>query len=340
MVMEFWSRGHAQAARIPAPLWSVLKAGAGAALIVIAVRQMPSLQHTIGELGHPSLILLLSAIAAQLLSLLAYTLTVSRLLARSGVRVGQRPLLRMTVGGIAMSASLPAGAAASVVYWYRQLLREGANASAAASAIFWSMIAGIATLGGLLVAGVAIAGDHGPLAGARVPIFAATAATLLATLLAGSHPRGGLARLTRRFAPPIAVGGAAPLQRTVIEVTALAVANWLLDLATLYLSLRAVDADVPLTGLLLVYALSQVVQSLPLLPGGGGTVEASLSLGIAAFGHTTGSVIAGVLLYRLISTWGLVPLGWTAIALDSRHKFINKMPRPKHIHASRAHARA
>ena len=45
MVMEFWSRGHAQAARIPAPLWTVLKAGAGAALVVIAFRQMPSLQH-------------------------------------------------------------------------------------------------------------------------------------------------------------------------------------------------------------------------------------------------------------------------------------------------------
>jgi uncharacterized membrane protein YbhN (UPF0104 family) len=202
------------------------------------------------------------------------------------------------------------------------------------------MIAGIATLGGLLVAGVAIAGEHGPLAGVRVPILAATAVTLLATLLAGSHLRGGLARLTRRFAPPIPIAGAAPLPRTVIEVAALSVANWLLDLATLYLSLRAVGADVPLTGLLLVYALSQVVQSLPLLPGGGGTVEASLSLGFAAFGHTTGSVIAGVLLYRLISTWGLVPLGWTAIALDSRHTFINKLPRPKHIHASRSHARA
>jgi hypothetical protein len=174
----------------PGPLWTVLKAGAGAALVVIAFRQMPSLQHTIGELGHPSLILLLSATAAQLLSLLAYTLTVSRLLARSGVRVGQRPLLRMTVGGIAMSASLPAGAAASVVYWYRQLLREGANASAAASAIFWSMIAGIATLGGLSSPG-RDRGDHGPLAGARVPICR-NRGDAPATLLAGSHPRGGL----------------------------------------------------------------------------------------------------------------------------------------------------
>jgi hypothetical protein len=75
-------------------------------------------------------------------------------------------------------------------------------------------------------------------------------------------------------------------------------------------ALRAVGASVPATGLLLVYALGQVVQSLPLLPGGGGTVEASLALGFAAFGHTSGPVVAGVLLYRVINTWGLDPIGW------------------------------
>jgi len=51
----------------------------------------------------------------------------------------------------------------------------------------------------------------------------------------------------------------------------------------------------------LTYAIAQLVASLPLLPGGGGTVELSLALGFAAFGHTSGSVIAGVLLFRLIS---------------------------------------
>ena len=37
-------------------------------------------------------------------------------------------------------------------------------------------------------------------------------------------------------------------------------------------------------------------------------------LGFAAFGHTSGSIVAGVVLYRLISNWGLVPIGWAAIA--------------------------
>jgi uncharacterized protein (TIRG00374 family) len=75
---------------------------------------------------------------------------------------------------------------------------------------------------------------------------------------------------------------------------------------------------VPLRALVATYAIAQIVAVIPLLPGGGGTVEASLVLGFAAFGHTSGSVVAGVVLYRLISNWGLVPIGWAAIALQTR----------------------
>jgi uncharacterized membrane protein YbhN (UPF0104 family) len=67
---------------------------------------------------------------------------------------------------------------------------------------------------------------------------------------------------------------------------------------------------------LLTFALAQLVASIPVLPGGGGTVEAALAVGFAAFGHTAGPLVAGILLFRLISCWGLVPLGWAVVALD------------------------
>jgi hypothetical protein len=53
------------------------------------------------------------------------------------------PLLRATVGGIAMSASLPGGHAASAAYWYRQLRKEGADGGLAALAMVGSMLAGV-----------------------------------------------------------------------------------------------------------------------------------------------------------------------------------------------------
>jgi uncharacterized protein (TIRG00374 family) len=79
-----------------------------------------------------------------------------------------------------------------------------------------------------------------------------------------------------------------------------------------------VHAHVSMRSILLAYTLSQLVGALPVLPGGGGTVEASLILTFAAFGHTSASVVAGVLLFRLISCWGLVPVGWAAVLLEGR----------------------
>jgi uncharacterized protein (TIRG00374 family) len=70
--------------------------------------------------------------------------------------------------------------------------------------------------------------------------------------------------------------------------------------------------------IVLTYAIAQLVASVPLLPGGGGAVEISLALGFAAFGHTSGHVVAGVILFRLISCWGLVPVGRLAVALDGK----------------------
>ena len=94
--------------------------------------------------------------------------------------------------------------------------------------------------------------------------------------------------------------------------------SWLLDCACLVASLDAVGAGVPARGVLLTYALARIVAAIPLLPGGGGTVELSLSLGFAAFGHTSGPMLGGVLLYRVLCCWGLVPIGWLAVALDGR----------------------
>jgi uncharacterized membrane protein YbhN (UPF0104 family) len=50
--------------------------------------------------------------------------------------------------------------------------------------------------------------------------------------------------------------------------------------------------------------------ALPILLGGGGTIEATMSTGLILAGGTGAAVIAAMLLYRIVSAWGLVPLGW------------------------------
>ena len=95
-----------------------------------------------------------------------------------------------------------------------------------------------------------------------------------------------------------------------------AYANWLLDCAALYASLQALHAPVPARDVILVYVLAQLVAQLALLPGGGGTVELTLTAGFAACGQHHGTVLAGALLYRFLSCWGLIPLGWLGFILE------------------------
>ena len=242
-------------------------------------------------------VLLVAAILGEALSLGAYGLMVKRLLARVGIATGCVRSSGRTLAGVALASSIPAGAAASAVYWYRALRGYGANRGQATHVLVVITLVSIASLAGLVALGAGLAEVDAVPGTARAAILVGVL-VLVAALAT---------RPWARSSYHLAVAGLASI-------------NWLLDCLALYVSLRAVGADVPLRALIATYAIAQIVAVIPLLPGGGGTVEASLVLGFAAFGHTSGSVVAGVVLYRLISNWGLVPIGWAAIALQARRR--------------------
>jgi hypothetical protein len=306
-----------KAARIPRRWLRVGFALATTALLFVVVQRTRSSMPGLGRLPHPDLGWLALALLAELASLVAYALVVRELLGLGQVAARVRALLRATLGGIAMTASLPGGSALSAAYWYRQLRMEGAERTVAGVAMAGSMLAGALSLAGLFVVGVAVAGHAGPLAAFQIPILGAAGFVLASCVV--FHRR--LGRATRgllvRVAPALATGHALH-RRTILTIGTLAYGNWLLDCASLCAALAAMHADVPPQSIVLTYAIAQLVASLPLLPGGGGTVEVSLALGFAAFGHTSGNVIAGVLLFRMISCWGIVPVGWLAVALEGR----------------------
>jgi uncharacterized membrane protein YbhN (UPF0104 family) len=285
------ARASARTLRLAGALVAVV----AVALFVVSVTSNELLTGSLHSLWHVDPALLVVSIVIEALSLAAYGLMVKRLLARVGVSTTVRPLLGTTLAGVALSSSIPAGAAASAIYWYRALRAYGADRRQATHVLIVITLVSIASLAALVAAGTGIAEAGAVSASARLTILAGVA--LLATGL-----------LTRRAVRSVYHLG----------VAALASANWLLDCLALYTALRAVGADVPFRALVATYAVAQIVAVIPLLPGGGGTVEASLALGFAAFGHTSGSVVAGVVLYRLISNWGLVPIGWAAIAAHHR----------------------
>jgi hypothetical protein len=90
----------------------------------------------------------------------------------------------------------------------------------------------------------------------------------------------------------------------------MAVANWLLDLACLIACIAAVGAPIDWRGVVVVYALTQLIAVVPFTPGGLGVVEAGLAALLVSYGMPAPAAIATVVLYRALTFWALVPAGW------------------------------
>jgi uncharacterized membrane protein YbhN (UPF0104 family) len=280
----------------------------GVAVYLVVVRR-GSIEHAFSRLGRAQPGWIAVAVAAELVSLVCYVALVRVLLQLGAVTVPFRALFSLTVIGIAMINSVPGGQAISTIYWYEQLRRYAVRRSVAAFVLLLSTLVGIGTLVLLTACGLAV-DSHGFAAQARFPVLAVAAAILIAAVLG-----------RRRFVPAALwairhLGGsdAAPEQPVAANHLALLLVlgflNWLFDAAVLFAALAALGQTIPVRGVVVAYTFGQLVSAIPILPGGGGTIEATMSAGLVLAGGTATPVIAAVLLYRIVSAWALVPLGW------------------------------
>jgi hypothetical protein len=98
----------------------------------------------------------------------------------------------------------------------------------------------------------------------------------------------------------------------------------LTDVGVLAISIVALGASVPWRSLLLVYALAIIVGSLGITPGGLGLVEGTLCVGLVSAGLPATLALGAVLLYRLVSFWLVMVIGWVVL-LWLR---LQRLPRP------------
>ncbi|HTW99935.1 MAG TPA: YbhN family protein, partial [Acidimicrobiales bacterium] len=98
--------------------------------------------------------------------------------------------------------------------------------------------------------------------------------------------------------------------RDLVATVGAGIGNWAFDCGCLAFSFVAVGSPVPWRGLLLAYGAGQLAQNLPITPGGLGVVENSLTIALVAFGGSQTSTVAAVLVYRIITFWGYLPVGW------------------------------
>jgi glycosyltransferase 2 family protein len=83
---------------------------------------------------------------------------------------------------------------------------------------------------------------------------------------------------------------------------------------------RALGGSVPIASVAVVYLTGSAIGSLVPTPGGLGAIEAALSAGLTAAGMPGAAAVSAVLLYRLLTFWLPVPVGWLALKYLERRQ--------------------
>lgn len=273
------------------------------------------------------------AVVLQVASLAAFALQQRELLRALGVRLRHRRVIAVTLARIAISISLPAGAAVSAGYAVREYQRAGAGKEISAASM---IVSGLASIGGLtllyVTGGAAVLSSDPALLLSPEPlaIVAGLAALTAGAVLAGRHlpsfawtarSQGRVVRYVRRVlasAREAWQAGAALRPRDWAAAVLFAAVNWLTDLLCLAATCRAVGLPVGVTTLAGIYLGVQIVRQVPLTPGGVGVIDTALVAGLTAAGATAVTAAAAVLVYRLLSCWLLIPVGGAAAVIVRR----------------------
>jgi uncharacterized protein (TIRG00374 family) len=278
---------------------------------------------------------LLAAVVAEVASYASYAWAQRSLLrGGGGLEVSVVPMTAMAVSGQAAANCLPGGVAVSAGVTYRLLSRRGVDAGLCGWMLTVTTVLYASALAVLALIGAQVAGP----ASDSVPDLRLPSAALLAvTVAAGGalylvrHRRLAMTALAwaarhidtavarRRGAAHLSAGAAARFvdhissiragTRVLVAAASLLLGCWVADGLCLALSFYALGASPPWTGLLLAYCAAQLAAMIPFTPGGLGVVEGSLTVALVAFGGAAQAALSAVLLYRLISFWGLLPGG-------------------------------
>ena len=94
----------------------------------------------------------------------------------------------------------------------------------------------------------------------------------------------------------------------------------LIYIACLAACVAAFSRSVPIAKIGLVYLTGSAIGSIMPTPGGLGAVEAALTAGLTAAGEPGAAAASAVLLFRLLTFWLPVPLGWGALKYLEREQ--------------------
>jgi uncharacterized protein (TIRG00374 family) len=260
------------------------------------------------------------------LAILTYA-QLTRTLLGKGNRPGFWHMVAIVMSSLGVNRIVPAGTAVGGVVTFRLLARAGVERARAATTLSVQGLGSAIVLLAMLWVGVLVVlPSHGAapgysaaaISGAALVIFAGFLGAALryhhrwlwalAERAGARHERLRIADLTgwldrssawfvelshqpRRY-------GAALLWGSL---------NWLLDIASLWVFLRAFGAGSSPLAVLVAFGVANIVAAIPLTPGGLGVVELTMAASLVAFGSPPEATALGIAAYRIVNYWLPIP---------------------------------
>ena len=330
--------------RIPRPVFVIVTA---AVVYFFVLPLVPGLRDAVRDLDPINPLLLVSGIALQGVSLLCYSLLTRAALVEHGDSIGLLRLFRIQLSTKALGNIVPGGSAASTALGYRlltmcQVPRPDAAFALATAGIGSAVVLNFILWFGLIVSiparGVNAIYGTAAIVGVLLMAFAAF---LIFGLIDGQgrservvraiarrlrfdadHAADVLSHLGRR------IEWLATEKNLLRRVVLWAAANWLLDMASLWIFIRAFGADLDVVALVVAFGIANVLSVIPITPGGLGIVEGVYIPTLVGFGLGQSTATLGVLSYRVAQYWLPILVGWLSylslqfgpFSIDRKHK--------------------
>lgn len=232
----------------------------------------------------------------------------------------RRAATTIALGSFSLAQVLPGGGAAGAVFAANRFARRSDAVTGTTSVVLFGTTT-MATLGVLVSAaatGTALAaGTHGSVAVGAGIITVLMLLSLWAFrwVLARPDTRHRVvtwaARVTRRSqavttswqAAVDRQAGLLTRPRRLWRIVAWSAVNWSLDIAVLGAITWAVGVRTPVLAIVVAYGVANLVNAVPLTPGGIGVVEAGIAGSLVAMGADPSSASLAAIAYRLVAHW-------------------------------------
>jgi uncharacterized protein (TIRG00374 family) len=297
-------------------------------LIQFGLPQIGGARRALHQLTRVNPVLLVAGFALELAALVAYSYLTRAALPRDSWPKGPT-MVRIQLATKAVTNVVPGGSAAGSALGYRLLTITGVRGADAGfalataglgSAIVLNLLLWVALLVSIPFAGFSPIYVTAALAG--VFLLGAFAVVVVLLMKGERQAERWLRAVARkvRFLDEDRLGAlverlARRLRELISDkelmrrIVCWAVANWLLDAASLWVFLRAFGATVSPDSLIVSFCVANVLAAIPITPGGLGVLDVTLASMLLGFGVPSAAVGLGIPAYRIVQYWLPIPVG-------------------------------